>query len=302
MGWVAWEGDEGGGGVGACVGRCGIGCPRELGFWHFIFQFWHFLLRTAPVLISIERYSALHHPGFHRGPEYRVLIYTCDCGLCLVRLSARKPWSRGARAVTRCTRRRAAAAATTTRAPTAAMATMAAPVSCAAGPAARSASASTHPPRPPSRSYRPQLPSSATVLSYRPQLPPSATALSYRPQLPPSATALSYRPQLPPSATALSYRPFASAASPCMRRLQELAEDVQGCRLAAQHIPCSATAAAMSRFPKVAQDEGGASDGMRRRSGEAKEPPSAVSEGVPACRKQAALLRQLSPQAPRPCW
>jgi hypothetical protein len=198
MGWVAWEGDEGGGGVGACVGRCGIGCPRELGFWHFIFQFWHFLLRTAPVLISIERYSALHHPGFHRGPEYRVLIYTCDCGLCLVRLSARKPWSRGARAVTRCTRRRAAAAATTTRAPTAAMATMAAPVSCAAGPAARSASASTHPPRPPSRSYRPQLPSSATVLSYRPQLPPSATALSYRPQLPPSATALSYRPQLPP--------------------------------------------------------------------------------------------------------
>ena len=132
-------------------------------------------------------------PGFSFGVQS-----TCDCGLCLVRLSARKPWSRGARAVTRCTRRRAAAAATTTRAPTAAMATMAAPVSCAAGPAARSASASTHPPRPPSRSYRPQLPSSATVLSYRPQLPPSATALSYRPQLPPSATALSYRPQLPP--------------------------------------------------------------------------------------------------------
>ena len=56
----------------------------------------------------------------------------------LVRLSARKPWLRGARAVTRCTRRRAAAAATTIRAPTAATATTAAPVSCAAGRAARS--------------------------------------------------------------------------------------------------------------------------------------------------------------------
>ena len=191
MGWVAWEGDEGGGGVGACVGRCGIGCPRELGFWHFIFQFWHFLLRTAPVLISIERYSALQHPpGFSFGVQS-----TCDCGLCLVRLSARKPWSRGARAVTRCTRRRAAAAATTTRAPTAAMATMAAPVSCAAGPAARSASASTHPPRPPSRSYRPQLPSSATALSYRPQLPP--LRLSCKPMHAPPAGARGGRPGLP---------------------------------------------------------------------------------------------------------
>ena len=75
---------------------------------------------------------------------------------------------------------------------------------------------------------------------------------------------------------------------------KELAEDAQGCRLASQHIPCAATAAAMDRFPKVAQDEGGASDGMRRRSGEAKEPTPAVSEGVAPCRKQARPQRLLA--------
>ena len=74
--------------------------------------------------------------------------------------------------------------------------------------------------------------------------------------------------------------------APCMRRLQELAEDAKGCRLAAQHIPCEATAAAMSRFPKIAQAQDEASDGMRRRSGETREPPPAVPEGEPPCRKQ----------------
>ena len=151
--------------------------------------------------------------------------------------SSRLPWLRGACAVTRCTRRKAAAAATTIRGLTAAIATTAAPASCAAGRAARFCL------QPSSRSH----------------------ALSHL---------------------------FASAAIPCAHRLQELAEDARGCRLAAQHIPCEATAAAMRLFPKVAQDEGGASDGLRRRSGEAKEPPPVVVEGAPPCRKQARCGRR----------
>jgi hypothetical protein len=147
------------------------------------------------------------------------------------------PWLRGARAATRCTRRKAAAAATTIRALTAAIATTAAPASCVAGRAAR--------------------------FCLRPN--PRRVVTRSR---------------------------FTSAAIPCAHRLQELAEDARGCRLAAQHIPCEATAAAMRLFPKVAQDEGGASDGLRRRSGEAKEPPPVFSEGVPPCRRQARCGRR----------
>ena len=142
--------------------------------------------------------------------------------------SSRLPWWRGACAVTRCTRRKAAAAATTIRALTAAIATTAAPASCAAGRAARFC----------------LQPASRHTL------------------------------------------PLRLICNPVRARLQELAEDARGCRLAAQHIPCEATAAAMRLFPKVAQDEGGASDGLRRRSGEAKEPPPVVVEGVSPCQKQ----------------
>ena len=87
-------------------------------------------------------------------------------------------------------------------------------------------------------------------------------------------------------------QPLATAPSPQLKShacaaLQELAEDAKGCRLVAQHIPCEATAAAMSRFPKVAQAQDEASDGMRRRSCEAREPPPAAPEGEPPRRKQA---------------
>ena len=61
---------------------------------------------------------------------------------------------------------------------------------------------------------------------------------------------------------------------------KELAEDAPGCRLAAQHTPCVATAAAMSHFPKVVQKEDEVSDGLRRRAGEAKEPPLIVVKSV----------------------
>ena len=147
-----------------------------------------------------------------------------------------RPWLRGACAVTRCTRRKAAAAATTIRALTAAIATTAAPASCAAGRAARFC--------------------------------------------------------LQPAPRSYALPPLRLSCNPVRARLQELAEDARGCRLAAQHIPCEATAAAMSLFPKVAQDEGGASDGLRRRSGEAKEPPPVVVEGAPPCRKQARCGRR----------
>ena len=90
---------------------------------------------------------------------------------------SRLPWLRGACAVTRCTRRKAAAAATTIRALTAAIATTAAPASCAAGRAVRFCL------QPASRHTLPLR------LSCNPVLSPPAGARGGCPRLPASSAA-----------------------------------------------------------------------------------------------------------------